>query len=293
MQIGINLLCLSGFIEEQHLDHLRRLKQLGYDGVEVPVLRGGPAHYAWLGRQLDAIGLRRTSTSVIPSLHANPVSGDPEERRAGRQHLDWALDCAIALGSESVGGPFHAPIGHFTGHGPTADELRHGAEAHHAMAERASANGLYLSLEPLNRFETYFLNTMEQARAYVDLVDHPSFRIMYDTFHANIEEQSQPRAIATLGKHLGVLHVSENDRGIPGRGQIDFDAIFRAVRANGYNGWVTLEAFGAGLPELAAATRVWRPLFPDFETLFAESISFIRGKWAAAEARSSPANALR
>lgn len=283
MQVGINLLCLSGFIEEQHLPHLRRLKELGYDGVEVPVLRGGPEHYAWLGRQLDAIGLRRTSTSVIPSLLANPVSSDAEERRAGRLHLDWALDCAIALGSESVGGPFHAPIGHFTGLGPTADELRHGAEAHHAIAERASAHGIYLSLEPLNRFETYFLNTMEQARAYVALVDHPGFRIMYDTFHANIEEQSQPRAIATLGKHMGVLHVSENDRGIPGRGQIDFGAIFSAVRANGYDGWVTLEAFGAGLPELAAATRVWRPLFPDFETLFAESIAFIRDTWAASE----------
>ena len=283
MQVGINLLCLSGFIEEEHLPHIRRLAELGYDGVEIPVLRGGPEHYAWLGRQLDAIGLRRTSTSVIPSLHANPVSGDAEERRAGRRHLDWALDCAIALGAESVGGPFHAPIGHFTGQGPTVDELRYGAEAHHAMAERASAHGIYLSLEPLNRFETYFLNTMEQARAYVALVDHPGFRIMYDTFHANIEEQSQQRAIATLGKHMGVLHVSENDRGIPGRGQIDFGAIFSAVRATGYDGWVTLEAFGAGLPELAAATRVWRPLFPDFETLFVESIGFIRDTWAVAE----------
>lgn len=282
MQVGINLLCVSGFIEAEHLPLIRRLKQLGYDGVEVPVLRGGPEHYAWLGRELDAIGLRRTSTSVIPSSHANPVSTDPEIRLAGRQHLAWALDCALALGSESLGGPIHAPIGHFTGAGPTADELRYGAEAHRALAERAEAKGIYLSIEPLNRFETYFLNTMAQARAYVELVDHPACRIMYDTFHAHIEEQSQQRAIATLGPHMGVLHVSENDRGIPGRGQIDFGAIFSAVRGTGYDGWVTLEAFGAGLPELAAATRVWRPLFPDFETLFAESIAFIRHEWAAA-----------
>src|SRR5690606_37442502 len=143
-------------------------------------------------------------------------------------------------------------------------------------------NGGYLSLEHLNRFETYFLNTMEQARAYVDRVDHPAFRIMYDTFHAHIEERSQPEAIAHIGTGIGVLHVSENDRGIPGRGQVDFNAVFRAVRATGYDGWVVLEAFGAGLPELAAATRVWRPLFPDFETLFTESISFIRRGWAEA-----------
>lgn len=282
MQVGINLLCLSGFIEAEHLDHLRRLKDLGYDGVEVPVLRGAPAHYAWLGRELDRIGLRRTSTSVIPSALANPVSSDPDERQAGRQHLDWAMDCAIALGSESLGGPVHAPIGHFTGSGATEEELNHGAEAHRALAERAARNGMIVSLEPLNRFETYFLNTTEQAVAYAERVDHPAFRIMYDTFHAHIEEQSQPRAIAQLGRHLGVLHISENDRGIPGRGQIDFAAVFAAIRASGHDGWVTLEAFGAGLPELAAATRVWRPLFPDFETLFAESIGFLRQQWAAA-----------
>jgi len=282
--LGINLLCISGFIEADHLDTLRQLKDLGYDGVEVPVLRGGPEHYGWLGRELDRIGLRRTTTSVIPSVHANPVSADHDERLAGRAHLDWALDCAIALGAESLGGPIHAPIGHFTGAGPTPEEWRRGAEAHHALARRAAANGIYLSLEPLNRFETYFLNTMAQARAYLDLVDHPALRIMYDTFHAHIEERSQVSAIATLGPHLGVLHVSENDRGIPGRGQIDFPAIFSAVRGTGFDGWVTLEAFGAGLPELAAATRVWRPLFPDYPTLFAESAQFIRQNWAQAGA---------
>lgn len=282
MQVGINLLCLSGFIDEQFLPQIRRLKTLGYDGVEVPVLRGEPAHYEWLGRELDIIGLRRTTTSVIPSPEANPIGDDADCRRNGQAHLDWALDCAIALGAESVGGPFHAPIGYFTGSGPTEDELAYGAEAHHRMAERASANGIYLSLEHLNRFETYFLNTMEQSRAYVDRVDHDAFRIMYDTFHANIEEQNQPRAIDTIAGDIGVLHISENDRGIPGRGHIDFAEIFTAVRRTGFDGWVTLEAFGAGLPELAAATRVWRPLFPDFETLFSESIGFIRKGWAEA-----------
>ncbi|MET3897917.1 D-psicose/D-tagatose/L-ribulose 3-epimerase [Devosia sp. UYZn731] len=282
MQVGINLLCLSGFIEDHHLPQIRRLKELGYDGVEVPVLRGDPSHYAWLGRELDSIGLRRTTTSVIPSPEASPISSDPEIQHAGQKHLDWALDCAIAVGAESVGGPFHAPIGHFTGSGPTESELAHGAEAHHRMATRASANGMFLALEHLNRFETYFLNTMDQARAYVDRVDHPAFRIMYDTFHANIEEQKQPLAIAKLGDGMGVLHISENDRGIPGRGHIDFAEIFSATRKTGFDGWVTLEAFGAGLPELAAATRVWRPLFPDFETLFTESIAFIRAGWKAA-----------
>jgi D-psicose/D-tagatose/L-ribulose 3-epimerase len=279
MQLGINLLCLTGFVEAGHLPDIRRIKELGYDGVEIPVLRGDPQHYAWLGKELDAIGLRRTTTSVIPSPEANPVSGDAAIRKAGIAHLDWALDCAIALGAESVGGPFHAPIGHFTGSSPTEDELKYGAEAHRRMAERAEANGVYLSLEHLNRFETYFLNTMEQARAYAARVDHDAFRIMYDTFHANIEERSQARAIETIKGSIGIVHISENDRGIPGRGHIDFAEVFSTLHKIGYDGWFTVEAFGSGLPELAAATRVWRPLFPDFETLFTESIRFVRDGW--------------
>jgi D-psicose/D-tagatose/L-ribulose 3-epimerase len=107
---------------------------------------------------------------------------------------------------------------------------------------------------------------------------------MYDTFHANIEEKSQPDAIASLGGHLGVFHVSENDRGIPGTGQIDFTGIFRALRATGFDDWLCVEAFGSGLPEIAAATRVWRPLFPDTETLFFESATFVRRQWAEAGA---------
>ncbi|WP_417580946.1 sugar phosphate isomerase/epimerase family protein [Pelagibacterium sp.] len=282
MQVGINLLCLAGYITEAHLPQIRQLKALGYDGVEVPILSGDPAHYEWLAGELDAIGLRRTSTSVIPSPDANPLSADIAIRARGVAHLDWIMDCALALGSESIGGPFHAPIGHFTGSGPSPDEIRYGAEAHHAMAETAKANGITLSLEHLNRFETHFLNTMEQARAYVAAVDHSAFSIMYDTFHANIEEQKQPRAIELIAGHMGVLHISENDRGIPGRGHIDFPEIFKATRATGYDGWVTLEAFGGGLPEIAAATRVWRPLFPDYDTLFSESLAFIRGQWEAA-----------
>ncbi|KXF77898.1 isomerase [Paramesorhizobium deserti] len=279
MQVGINLLCLSGFITEAHLPQISRLKELGYDGVEVPVLSGDPAHYAWLAKELDALGLRRTSTSVIPSPDANPISSEAEIRRRGLKHLDWIMDCSLALESESIGGPFHAPIGVFTGAGPSVDEIRYGAEAHHRMAEVAKTNGIYLSLEHLNRFETHFLNTMEQAKAYVAAVDHDAFTIMYDTFHANIEEQKQSVAIATISGHIGVLHISENDRGIPGRGHIDFAEIFRAIRKTGFDGWVTVEAFGGGLPELAAATRVWRPLFPDHETLFSESIDFIRSGW--------------
>lgn len=282
MRLSINLLCLAGQIDETHASLLERIRDIGYDGVEIPVLAGKPDDYARLARRLDALGLSRTQTSIVPDPAANPLDPDPAVRARGLKHLEWIQDCAEALGAECIGGPFHAPIGHFTGEGPRADEIARGADAHRAMAERAQRNGYRLALEPLNRFETYFLNTMEQARDYAGAVGHPAFAIMPDTFHMNIEEQNPAQAIETIADHIGVFHVSENDRGIPGRGHIDFAAAFRTVKATGYDGWVVVEAFGAGLPELAAATRVWRPLFPDFETLFSESHDFVRRTWAAA-----------
>jgi len=282
MKLGINLLCIGGHTDEAALPLLELIAKTGYDHVEVPVMHGSPHHYDWLGRKLAEFGLGRAQTSVIPDPDANPLSNDPDIRKRGRAHLDWIQDCAEALGAQTVGGPFHAPMGVFTGQGPTAEEIAHGAEAHHAMATRAARNGYILALEPLSRFETYFLNTVEQANTYLNAVDHPAFGIMYDTFHANIEEKDQTTAIAALGDKMHVLHVSENDRGVPGTGQIDFANVFKAVKAQGFDGHVVVEAFGAGVPELAAATRVWRPLFPDLETLIQQSHTFVRDTWNAA-----------
>ena len=279
MRLSINLLCVTDFVEDTHLPILELAKRTGFDGVEIPVLKGSPEHYQRLGAVLDRLQLARTTTSIVATQDANPVSPDPAARARGRDHLDWMLDCAIALGAESVGGPFHAPIGQFTGAGPTEAELEWGAEAHRAMARRAAANGIILSLEPLNRFETYFLNTAAQSKAYAERVGDPAFRIMYDTFHSHIEEKSQLEAIQLLDGHFGVVHISENDRGIPGTGQIDFPAILRALRATGFDDWLCVEAFGAGLPAIAAATRVWRPLYPDTQTLFTQSADYVRRTW--------------
>lgn len=282
MKLGVNLLCVGGLIDKAQLEFCQLAAEAGYDGVEIPVLEGSPEHYAWLGTELDALGLERTCTAIVPDPNADPTSADPEIRNGGLAHLNWILDCASALGAQTIGGPFHAPIGHFTGSGPTVDEWQRGAEAHRQMAAQAAERGMQLALEPLNRFETHFLNTAAQAAQYCQMVDHPAFGIMYDTFHAHIEEKDQVQAIAALAGKINILHVSENDRGTPGTGQIDFDTVFAAVKETGFDGWVVMEAFGAGVPELAAATRIWRPMFDDHPQLFHDSAAFIRKGWAQA-----------
>lgn len=282
MKLGINLLCASGFIDTRHVETFELAKEAGFDGVEIPVLSGTPDHYERLARFLDQLQMERTTSIVIPEPSLDPGSADPTIRQRGLDHLNWAIACNEALGSTSIGGPFHAPVGHFPGRGPTEDELQRCAEVHHDMAERTERLGIQLSLEPLNRFETHFLNTMEQAASYAERVDHANFKILYDTFHAHIEEQDPVAAAHAIRSHMGVLHVSENDRGIPGRGQVDFARLFETVKKDHFDDWIVVEAFGNVLPELAAVTRVWRPLFSDLQTLFRESAEMVRTTWAEA-----------
>lgn len=286
MKIGFNLLVVGGFITEEHRPLLERLAALGYDGVEVPAFEGDVRHYERLGHLLSDIGLAATTVAIVGD-DSNPVSPDPEIRRRARERHRRCVDCTAALGGTVIAGPYHSPVGVFTGEGPREDELAHLAEALQEMAEYAAAQGVHLSLEAINRFECYVLNTMEQASALRRRVGHPNLGYMYDTFHANIEERDPVEAYRRHAAEITHIHISENDRGIPGRGHVPFAQTIAAIRQAGYDGWLTVEAFGRALPALAAATRVWRDLFPSLDVLFAESIDLIRREWAAAETKAA------
>jgi len=134
----------------------------------------------------------------------------------------------------------------------------------------------------LNRFECYFLTTAADAAAFVKQVDHPSFRTMYDTFHANIEEKSPAQGVQALGDRFVHVHISESDRGVPGTGMVHWDESFKALRQAKYDGWLVIEAFGRALPALAAATKVWRDLFPSADDVYTKGLQFMKAKWAAA-----------
>lgn len=287
VQIGFNLLTVGGFIDEAHLPLCERIREIGYDGVEIPVFEGDAGHYERLGRQLDAIGLKRTIVTIVGE-DSNPLSPDPTTRSKARERHRWAVDCAAALGATVIAGPYHSPVGVFSGEGPREDELAYLAEALHLMADDAAKGGIALSLETINRFECYVLNTMEAASALRARVGHPNFGYMYDTFHANIEERDPVGAYSGHASEINHIHLSENDRGVVGRGHVPWRETFRAIRATGYEGWLTVEAFGRALPALAAATRVWRDLFPDLDTLLVESHGFIRRGWDEAASATGP-----
>ncbi len=279
MKVGFNLLLWTIHVTDDHLHLLPALKAAGYDGVEIPMFMGEPAHYARLGGQLRDAGLAATSVGVIPDPAHNPISADRTARTGGDDHLKWLVDCSQALGSEVLCGPFHQPLGIFSGSGPSRAELDRLAGAHQRMADHAGP-GLMLAIEPLNRFECYILNTAEQAAAHVAAVDRPNFGYLYDTFHANIEEKDPVGAVHDTRAAIAHVHISENDRGTPGRGHVPLRPTLQALRAAGYDGWLTIEAFGAAMPELAAATKVWRRFFASEEEVYREGIANIRAGWS-------------
>ena len=120
---------------------------------------------------------------------ANPISPDAAVRQAAVERMKWAIEMTAMLGGDNLCGPYHSPLGVFSGAGPTADEKKRAADVLRQAAEEARKHKVMLCIEYLNRFECYFLTTAADAKAFVKQVDHPHFRMMYDTFHANIEEK--------------------------------------------------------------------------------------------------------
>ena len=283
MKIGMNLLLWTGFVTDADYPTIAKIKAAGFDGVELPLFDGTADHYAKVRAELDRQGLA-CSTVTIMTPEANPISPDAAVRQKAVERLKWAIDMNAILGSVAMCGPYHSPLGVFSGTGPTPDEERRAADVLRQAAEHAAqVPNFTLAIEYLNRFECYFLTTAAQARALVQAVNHPRFRCMYDTFHAHIEEKSQAGAIDTVKDVFAHVHISENDRGTPGTGQVRWDEAFGALKKTGYDGWLVIEAFGRALPDLAAATRVWRDLFPSADEVYTQGIRFIREKWAAAK----------
>lgn len=279
LKFGMNLLLWTAEVTEAHLPLLANIKEWGFDGAELPLFDTTEANLKLAAAELKNLGLGATTVTVC-SAETNPISPDPAVRQAALDYLKQRIDWTALLGGELMCGPFHSALGQFSGTGRTDDEWKRAVEVLRAAAEYAGEAGVKLSVEPLNRFEVYFLNTAEDSNRLVAEVGHPALGYLYDTFHANIEEKDIARSIRTNAKGINHVHLSENDRGIPGKGHVHWKETFEALNGVGYDGWLTIEAFGRALPELAAATRVWRDLFDKEEDVAIHGLDFLKGCWS-------------
>jgi D-psicose/D-tagatose/L-ribulose 3-epimerase len=246
--------------------------------VEIPIFDFDTPKYALWGKRLDDLGLERTAVTVR-TAEDNPISPDASARAAGVANNRRVLECCQAAGATTLVGPYHSALGVFTGQGPTADEWKWGVDSMRKTAEHAAQCGVMLGVEYLNRFECYLLNCAADTARFVQEVNHPNCRMMYDTFHANIEEKNIPQAIRTAAPYMVHVHISENDRSTPGQGNVPWGVTFDTLTEVGYDGWLMVEAFGLALPALAAATKIWRRMYESEEQLARDALAFMKREW--------------
>jgi D-psicose/D-tagatose/L-ribulose 3-epimerase len=282
MLLGFNMLLWSTHVADEHFPIFANIKRVGYDGVEIPIFEGTPEHFRKVGQAIRDNGLRATAVTVMPDAAHDCLSGDPAVRAAALKHISWAIDCLAAAGGEVLCGPFHQPLGVFSGSPPTMSERTNIVSVHKGAAAYAARHNIKLSVEPLNRFECYVLNTVADAADVVRQVGAVNYGLLYDTFHANIEEKDPVGVITENLAHINHVHFSENDRGTPGKGHVPWAPTIKALKQGGYEGWCTIEAFGRALPALAAATRVWRDFFPNREEVYEFGQRFLREQWSKA-----------
>jgi len=278
MKFGMNLLLWTGELNDDSLPVMESLKGMGFDGVELPVFNYNLDYAAW-GKRLDDLGLERTAVTVRGE-DDNPVSPDAAVRIKGVEANKRALDCAAAAGATHLVGPFHSALGLFSGQGPTGDEWKWAVDSMRPVAEHAGAVGVVLGIECLNRFECYLLNTHADSARFAHEVDHPNCQVMYDTFHAHIEEKSVAEAIRACADVLCHVHISENDRSTPGTGNVRWQDNFDTFKEVGYDGWFMIEAFGLALEELIAATKIWRRMYDDEAQLASDGLAFMKAEYA-------------
>ncbi len=253
-----------------------KIKTWGFDGVELFLSPDEPANLDSVKKMLDENRLDRTTCSVLPR-HANLISSDSKVRTQGVEFIKQCVSRTAELGAQVICGPLHAALGVMTGVRRTPQEWDWAVEGLAKAARHAQDLGVIICIEPLNRFETYFLNTQQDAAKLVEEIGASNVRVHFDTFHANIEEQNPAVSLRALAKLLGHVHISENDRGIPGTGHVDWRGILSVLQQLGYDGWVTIESFAQPEPDLAAAAAIWRDLAPSGDELAKRGIQFIKG----------------
>ncbi len=251
--------------------------EMGFDLVEVPIEAPGSIDYA---RTADVIRDHKLDVSVVAAIGPDRdlIHPEKEVRDNGVDYVRHCIEAAHALGGTNVVGPLYSAVGRVWQ--ATPEERERDMELLvvqlRSLAEYAADHGVVLCVEPLNRFETSFINLASQLVEVLDRVDHPACQAMLDTFHMNIEEKSLGDAIRTVGPRLHHFHSCENDRGAPGTGHVPWSDVAAALRDINYDGPVVIESFSAQVESIARAAAVWRSLAPSQDALAGDGLAFVK-----------------
>lgn len=275
MKFGLHTLMWTEKFTQKDLYLFEKLKALGSDGLEIDLADIESLPVDGLKTYRENTGVDITFTTALNKEH-NPISEEKKKRDKAVTFLKDRIEIVAELGANTLGGVLYAPWGEFTGDMRTEEEWEYAKETLGRVLRFAEEKDVSLALEPINRYETYFMNTVEVGKKLVEELDSQHIGLLLDTYHMHIEEKSQYEALKLAGDDLLHLHLCENDRGIPGTGQINWDAVFKGIKETGYNGWVVIESFVPAIEEIATNTAIWREVAPNAEILASNGLKFIK-----------------
>ncbi|HLE28247.1 MAG TPA: sugar phosphate isomerase/epimerase family protein [Anaerolineales bacterium] len=278
MRFGVNTWVWTSPLTTAELEKLApHVAEMGFDWIEAPLESIGDLDHK---RGADIIRRHELGVSACAAMGPDRDLIHPDEavRKNGMAYLRQAIEATHALGGTNLVGPLYAAVGRTWQQTPAARarDLDVLVKNLGELARYAGDYGVILCVEPLNRFETSFINLAEQAIEVVDRVDHPNCQVMLDTFHMNIEEKSLGNAIRAAGKRLRHVHACENDRGAPGSGNVTWNEVAQALKDIKYDGPVVIESFTSKVKSIARAAAIWRSLAPTQDDLARDGLKFLK-----------------
>ncbi len=279
MKFGVNTWVWTAPLTTEELEVLApRIAEMGFDHIEIPMDDPKTLNFKKCGEIIKEAGISSISFCAAMGPDRDLIDPDPNVRQNGFDYLKASIDGLALIGGKNMVGPFYSAVGRTWQQ--SAEEREHDMliliDILKELSEYASQKGVVLGLEPLNRFETSFITTADQALELVNRVDHPACKIMLDTFHMNIEENSMGDAIRKVGSCLIQVHSNENNRGTPGAGHVPWKEVAQALKDIDYDGVLVIESFTNKVKSIARAAAIWRPLASSQDALAADGVVFLR-----------------
>ncbi|MEN2974559.1 MAG: sugar phosphate isomerase/epimerase family protein [Candidatus Caldarchaeales archaeon] len=275
VKYGVHLFLWTERFDRSALHLIEKAKRLGFDGVEIPLMELDLIDVEATRRELKKHGVEALGSLGL-SIDKDTTSDDENVRRRGVDFMKRCVDVVAQLDGDAINGVVYTAWGKITGRSRTEEEWKRSVEALREVCRYARDYGVNFGIEPINRFETYFLNTAEDAVKLAKDVGEPNAKIHLDTFHINIEEKNFYDPIKIAGKLLFHMHCCENDRGTPGTGHVNWDEVFRALSEIDYDRWLVIESFTPEMGKIAYSAAVWRSLAPSADAIAVEGLKFLK-----------------
>ena len=277
MTFGINTFLFASPFTNDTVKLFPQFKAWGFDSVEICLEHASHIDPQYVKAELEKNGLAcNVFCAAMGPDH--DLRGTPQQQESALNYLKSLLDVMATMGVPLLVGPLYSSVGRADAVPPNEYQEQWQTVVGHlkTLARYAQARNLSLAVEPLNRFETDFLNTVDQALQLIADIGSPAVFLHYDTFHMNIEEKYLDKAILKAGKLLGHMHACGCDRGIPGNDHTDWISISKALKEVGYNGEVSIESFTQDVKVIAKAAAIWRKIESSQEAIAAEGVKFLR-----------------